>query len=75
VWAARNDETSAPPLDDYAEFIGRLDPAAGKLTPRRDALTNAPGVAELLSNQNPPDYGINRFDRLLETATNDSTGS
>jgi hypothetical protein len=23
----------------------------------------------------PPDYGINSFDQLLETATNDSTGS
>lgn len=52
VRAAGNDETLAPPLDNYAEFIGRLDAAAGKLTPRRDALTKALGAAELLFNQN-----------------------
>lgn len=52
VRAASNGETSAPPLDNYAEFIGRLDAAAGKLTPRRDALTKALGAAELLFTQN-----------------------
>lgn len=50
--AASNGETSAPPLDNYAEFIGRLDAAAGKLTPRRDALAKALGAAELLFTQN-----------------------
>lgn len=46
------DATPAPPVDNYTEFIGRLDAAAGKLTPRRDALTTALGAAELLFNQN-----------------------
>lgn len=46
------DERPAPPVDNYTEFIGRLDAAAGKLTPRRDALNNALGAAELLFNQN-----------------------
>src|SRR5688500_16974277 len=43
---------ATPALDNYAEFIGRLDAAAGKLTPRRDALAKALGAAELLFNQN-----------------------
>ncbi|MEN8585393.1 hypothetical protein ABFP37_22120 [Burkholderia sp. RS01] len=43
---------SAPPLDNYAAFLGRLDAAAGRLTPRRDALTTALGAAELLHHQN-----------------------
>jgi len=46
------DERLAPPVDNYTEFIGRLDAAAGKLTPRRDALAKALGAAELLFNQN-----------------------
>lgn len=39
-------------LDNYAEFIERLDAAADKLTPRRDALNKALGAAELLFHQN-----------------------
>jgi hypothetical protein len=46
------DGRPAPPVDNYAEFIGRLDAAAGKLTPRRDALTKALDAAELLFSQN-----------------------
>ena len=46
------DEKSAPPADNYTEFIGRLDAAAGKLTPRRDALAKALAAAELLFHQN-----------------------
>ncbi|MDQ4045884.1 MAG: hypothetical protein M3127_00755 [Actinomycetota bacterium] len=46
------DERPAPPADNYAEFIGRLDAAAGKLTPRRDALSKALDAAELLFSQN-----------------------
>src|SRR5688572_16958028 len=45
-------ERSGPPADNYTEFIGRLDAAAGKLTPRRDALAKALGAAELLFSQN-----------------------
>ncbi|MBT2551251.1 hypothetical protein [Arthrobacter sp. ISL-65] len=41
-----------PALDNYGEFIARLDAAAGKLTPRRDALATALGAAELLVAQN-----------------------
>jgi hypothetical protein len=52
VQVASTDETLGPPLDNYAEFIGRLDAAAGKLTPRRDALNMALGAAELLFRQN-----------------------
>ena len=39
-------------LDNYAEFIGRLETAAGKLTPRRDTLSAALDAAGLLLNQN-----------------------
>ena len=46
------DGKPAPQVDNYTEFIGRLDAAAAKLTPRRDALTKALGAAELLFNQN-----------------------
>ena len=48
------EESPAPPssFDNYAEFIARLDAAAGKLTPRRDALATALGAAELLLAQN-----------------------
>ncbi|MDQ0617418.1 hypothetical protein [Arthrobacter globiformis] len=42
----------APALDNYGEFIARLDAAAGKLTPRRDALATALSAAELLVTQN-----------------------
>jgi len=45
-------EESPAPLDNYAEFIARLDAAAGKLAPRRDALSTALGAAEMLYNQN-----------------------
>ena len=49
---ASREESPAPALDNYAEFIARLDAAAGKLTPRRDALTTALSAAELLVTQN-----------------------
>ncbi|MFF2317491.1 hypothetical protein ACFVTE_14640 [Arthrobacter sp. NPDC058097] len=49
---ASREENSPPALDNYAEFIARLDAAAGKLTPRRDALATALGAAELLLTQN-----------------------
>ena len=39
-------------LDNYGEFIGRLETAAGKLTPRRDTLSAALDAAGLLLNQN-----------------------
>lgn len=39
-------------LDNYAEFIGRLDAAIRNLLPRLDVLNNALGAAELLVNQN-----------------------
>jgi len=39
-------------LDNYGEFIGRLETAAGKLTPRRDTLSAALDAAGLLFNQN-----------------------
>lgn len=45
-------DSTAPLLDNYADFIARLDAAAGKLTPRRDALSTALGAAELLFSQN-----------------------
>jgi hypothetical protein len=45
-------EESPPPLDNYAKFIARLDAAAGKLIPRREALTTALGAAEMLLSQN-----------------------
>ena len=41
-----------PALDNYGEFIARLDAAAGNLTPRQDALATALGAAELLLTQN-----------------------
>ena len=47
--AGRDD---AAMLDNYAEFIGRLETAAGKLTPRRDTLSAALDAAGLLLNQN-----------------------
>ncbi|AXJ10245.1 hypothetical protein [Arthrobacter sp. PM3] len=46
------DDAAVPPLDNYAEFIGRLDAAAGNLAPRLDALSKALGAAELLVDQN-----------------------
>src|SRR3954451_23220398 len=49
---AGREENSSPALDNYAEFIARLDAAAGRLTPRRDALATALGAAELLLAQN-----------------------
>lgn len=49
---ASREESPAPALDNYAEFVARLDAAAGNLTPRRDALTTALGAAELLFTQN-----------------------
>ena len=52
VRVVSRDERPAPPADNYAEFIGRLDAAAGKLTPRRDALSTALDAAELLFSQN-----------------------
>jgi hypothetical protein len=45
-------DSTAPLLDNYADFIARLDAATGKLTPRRDALGTALGAAELLFSQN-----------------------
>ncbi|MFE4541600.1 hypothetical protein [Arthrobacter sp. NPDC056727] len=45
-------EDRPAPLDNYADFIARLDAAAGKLTPRRDALSTALGAAEMLFTQN-----------------------
>ena len=42
----------SPALDNYGQFIARLDAAAGKLTPRRDALATALSAAELLLAQN-----------------------
>jgi hypothetical protein len=45
-------EESPAPLDNYAKFIARLDAAAGKLTPRREALSTALGAAEMLLSQN-----------------------
>ena len=42
----------SPALDNYGQFIARLDAAASKLTPRRDALATALGAAELLLTQN-----------------------
>ena len=47
-----SEDRPAPPLDNYADFIARLEAAAGKLTPRRDALSTALGAAELLFTQN-----------------------
>ena len=47
--AGRDD---AAMLDNYAEFIGRLETAAGKLVPRRDSLSAALDAAGLLLNQN-----------------------
>lgn len=52
VQVTGRDEAVAVPLDNYAEFIGRLETAAGKLTPRRDALNAALDAAGLLLNQN-----------------------
>lgn len=52
VQVAGRDEVSPAPLDNYAEFIGRLESAAGKLTPRLDALSAALDAAGLLLNQN-----------------------
>ena len=49
---ASREESPAPALDNYAEFVARLDAAAGNLTPRRDALTTALGAVELLFTQN-----------------------
>jgi hypothetical protein len=49
---ASREESPAPALDNYAGFIARLDAAAGRLTPRRDALATALGAAELLLAQN-----------------------
>lgn len=67
-------EPSAPPPDNYAAFIGRLDAAAGKLTPRRDALNKALGAAELLFNQNYAGFELwgqrlSRIGQLLERHT------
>jgi hypothetical protein len=42
----------SPALDNYGEFIARLDAAAAKLSPRQDALATALGAAELLLAQN-----------------------
>jgi hypothetical protein len=50
--ASREESPGPPSLANYAEFIARLDAAAGRLTPRRDALTKALGAAELLLTQN-----------------------
>ena len=50
VQVAGRDE--AAPLDNYAEFIRRLETASGKLIPRRDALSAALDAAGLLLNQN-----------------------
>ena len=50
--AINPDETPFPLLDNYGQFIGRLDTAAGKLMPRRDALSKALEAAELLFHQN-----------------------
>jgi hypothetical protein len=50
--ASREESPAPPSFDNYAEFIARLDAAAGKLTPRRDALATALGAAELLLTQN-----------------------
>lgn len=68
---ASRDESSAPPLDNYAEFIGRLDAAAGKLTPRRDALNTSLAAAELLFNHNRAGFELwgqrlSRISRLLD---------
>ncbi|MFC9351601.1 hypothetical protein [Arthrobacter sp. NPDC057013] len=52
------EESPAQALDNYAEFIARLDAAAGKLTPRRDALATALGAAELLLAQNQTGLGL-----------------
>ncbi|MEW9872571.1 hypothetical protein [Arthrobacter sp. HS15c] len=52
VQLAGRDEASAAPLDNYAEFIRRLETAAGNLIPRRDALSAALDAAGLLVNQN-----------------------
>jgi hypothetical protein len=50
--AVASREESPGALDNYGQFIARLDAAAGKLTPRRDALATALGAAELLVTQN-----------------------
>ncbi|MFE5838809.1 hypothetical protein [Arthrobacter sp. NPDC056493] len=50
--ASREESPAPPSLDNYAEFIARLDAAAGKLTPRRNALSTALGAAEMLATQN-----------------------
>jgi hypothetical protein len=50
VQVAGRDEAAM--LDNYGEFIGRLETAAGKLTPRRDTLSAALDAAGLLLNQN-----------------------
>jgi hypothetical protein len=52
VQVAGRNEASAAPLDNYGEFIGRLEAAAGKLAPRRDSLSAALDAAGLLLNQN-----------------------
>lgn len=48
-------------LDNYSEFIGRLETAAGKLTPRRDTLSAALDAAGLLLNQN--NAGVELWDQ------------
>lgn len=71
VRAAGSGARPAPLLDNYAAFIGRLDAAAGKLTPRRDALAKALGAAELLSSQNHAGFELwgqrlSRISQLLD---------
>lgn len=56
--AGRDD---AAMLDNYSEFIGRLETAAGKLTPRRDTLSAALDAAGLLLNQN--NAGVELWDQ------------
>jgi len=50
VQVAGRDEAAM--LDNYGEFIGRLESAARKLTPRRDTLSAALDAAGLLLDQN-----------------------
>jgi hypothetical protein len=47
-WPAK----SAPPVDNYEEFIGRLDAASAKLKVRRDSLNKTIELLTLLLTQN-----------------------
>lgn len=65
---------STPPIDNYEEFIGRLDAASAKLMVRRDSLNKTVEILALLLRQNTTglqlwEQRLRRCEELLEDTT------